>query len=157
MTPRARYWLWIAITLLIYVACAVALGLILAETAEPAELRPGELELLARVVQSESTGEPAAGQRAIAWTALNRLEAGTYGRTLTAVLRAPRQYAKPARPSNGPAYRQALQAAAQAVLGEDQFPATHFYRCDMRRKPAWAKRLPRVAIIGSHCFHKAKR
>jgi spore germination cell wall hydrolase CwlJ-like protein len=151
-----RDWLWLIGMLLIYAAVVVLVGVALHRVVDAAELRPGELELLARVVQSESTGEPAAGARAVAWTALNRLNAGTYGKTLTAVLRAPRQYAKPARPSNGPAYQRALQAAAQAVLGEGPFPATHFYRCSMARPPAWARRLPRVAVIGRHCFHRRR-
>lgn len=119
-----------------------------------------EISLLARVVQAESSGEPASGQRAVAWTAVNRLRAGIYGKTLSQVLQARRQYArpKPLKP-NSPAYQAALRAATMAVKGEGKDPglgATHFIRCDMKRRPAWTARFRFLTRISSHCFFKPK-
>jgi spore germination cell wall hydrolase CwlJ-like protein len=128
--------------------------------ADAADLRPGELEIMARIVQAETTGEPAAGARAVAWTMLNRLRADGYGKTLTRVVLAPYQYAKPAPlVDNSAAYLRALLATVQAVLGEGGDPgrgATHFLRCDLRPQPEWARVFVRTAEIGQHCFYKAK-
>jgi spore germination cell wall hydrolase CwlJ-like protein len=123
------------------------------------ELRKGELELLSRIVQTEASGESAEGQRAVAWTSLNRLRAGIYGKTLTDVLRAPHQYAHPARVRDSPAYREALHAASQAVLGampDDSRGSTHFARCDVRPRPAWVRRFELRATHGAHCFYRRR-
>lgn len=133
----------------------------LTEPAEAADLRPGELEIMARIVQAESTGEPAAGARAVAWTMLNRLRADGYGKTLTRVILAPYQYAKPAPlVDNSTDYLRALLATVQAVLGDGGDPsngATHFLRCDLRPQPKWALEFERRAVHGAHCFYRERR
>jgi len=144
---------WILFGLLLVVICCSG-------PAVSAELRPGELEIMARIVQAEATGEPAAGARAVAWTMLNRLRADGYGKTLTRVVLAPYQYAKPAPlVDNSAAYLRALLATVQAVLGEGGDPgrgATHFVRCDHRPQPEWARVFVRTAEIGRHCFYREK-
>ena len=129
--------------------------------AASAELRGGELEIFARVVQAESTGQPATGQRAVAWTVLNRLRSGGYGKTATRVLLAPYQYAKPAALNDaGQDYQRALLATLHAVLGIGDDPgrgATHFVRCDHRPQPEWARVFLRTAEIGQHCFYREKK
>jgi spore germination cell wall hydrolase CwlJ-like protein len=120
-----------------------------------------EISLLARVVQAEASNQPTAGMRAVAWTVVNRLrQPEIYGRTITGVLLARHQYArpKPLRPDS-PAYRAALRAATMAVTGEgkdDSKGSTHFVRCDMRRKPAWTARLTPTVKIAAHCFYREK-
>jgi N-acetylmuramoyl-L-alanine amidase len=160
VTPPVREWLWLISGVLIYVLAATVIGMVLAHCAMAApKLQRGELELLARVVQRESTGEPEAGQRAIAWTVLNRLEEPElYGRTITKVLSRRHQYAAPARLSAAsPAYLKALHATVAAVLGEGGDPSnrsTHFHRCAMRHPPAWARRLTPTVKLGAHCFYR---
>jgi N-acetylmuramoyl-L-alanine amidase len=139
---------------------AAAAEFVRAPAASQLVLQKGELSLLARVVQREAENQPAVGQRAVAWTAVNRLRAGGYGRTLRDVLLARHQYAapKPPRPDS-PAYRAALAAALAAVKGTGGDPglgATHFIRCDMRRKPAWTRKLTMTVHISSHCFYSLK-
>jgi N-acetylmuramoyl-L-alanine amidase len=124
------------------------------------DLQKGELSLLARVVQRESENQPAVGQRAVAWTAINRLCAGIYGKTLKSILLARHQYArpKPLRPDS-PAYQAALRAATMAVEGtlpDDSKGSTHFHACNMKRRPAWAARFTPTVKIASHCFYKRK-
>jgi len=123
-------------------------------------LKAGELSLLARVVQAESANQPVAGQQAVAWTVVNRLRAGIYGKTVTQVLQARYQYARPKpRKPDSPAYRAALMAALMAVRGEGEDPSrgsTHFHACRMRPTPRWAKVLERRAIIQDHCFYRLK-
>lgn len=155
-TRTWRDWLFLLILLLLYLASAIVLGIGIARSAD---LRRGELGMLARVVQAESTGEPADGQRAIAWTVVNRLrEPETYGRTITKIIQKPHQYAKPAPlDDTSEAYHLALLATLQALLpiGEDSSNgSTHFHRCDMRPAPSWARRMARRAVIGKHCFYR---
>lgn len=138
----------------------VAAATDIARSSAALPLAAGELSLLARVVQAEAANQPTAGQRAVAWTAVNRLRAGGYGKTLGQVLQRPYQYARPKRRNpDSPAYRTALVAALMAVRGEgadDSRGATHFIRCDMRRKPAWVARLKPTIRIAQHCFYKSK-
>jgi spore germination cell wall hydrolase CwlJ-like protein len=124
------------------------------------QLAAGELSLLARVVQAEAANQPVAGQEAVAWTAVNRLRAGGYGKTLTQVLQRPYQYARPKRRDpNSPAYRTALMAALMAVRGAGDDPSrgsTHFHVCKMRPTPRWARAMERRVTIQDHCFYRIK-
>lgn len=53
-----------------------------------------EVEMLAKTIWAESRGVPStARQAAVAWCALNRLDAGTFGDTLAEVLSKPYQFA----------------------------------------------------------------
>lgn len=53
-----------------------------------------EVEMLAKTIWAEARGVPSkARQAAVAWCALNRLDAGGYGDTLAEVLSAPYQFA----------------------------------------------------------------
>lgn len=151
-------WLLVAVSVV-----ALAAGFVLGamSIARGAELQRGELDMLARVVQAEATGEPEAGARAVAWTVLNRLrQPDTYGKTVTRIIFAPYQYAKPVPLNdNSQAYLKALLATVQAVLGVGGDPSqgsTHFLRCDLRPQPAWARRFERRAVHGNHCFYRSR-
>jgi spore germination cell wall hydrolase CwlJ-like protein len=155
-----RDWLRFVLVLAVYVAVALLIAVALVHAVALAEAALSrDAEMLARVVQAEASGESAEGQRAVAWTSLNRLRAGIYGQTLTDVLRAPHQYAHPARVRDSPAYREALHAASQAVLGampDDSRGSTHFARCDVRPRPAWVRRFELRATHGAHCFYRRR-
>lgn len=147
--------LWVCGALVLVVARCSA-------PADAAELRPGELEIMARIVQAETTGEPADGAKAVAWTMLNRLrEPEAYGKTITRILTRPYQYAPPAPlVDNSLPYLRALLATVQAILGvgdDPGFGATHFVRCDLRPQPVWARTFVRTAVLGQHCFYKRRR
>lgn len=128
--------------------------------AELVRLRPGEIDLLTKVVAAESTGEPEQGQRAVAWVAINRMQDApeTFGKTLTRVLLAPSQFARPVPiADNSPSYLRAMLATLRAVLGEGGDPsggALYFCRCDMKPMPAWSRQFQRTAVIGRHCFFR---
>jgi spore germination cell wall hydrolase CwlJ-like protein len=126
-----------------------------------ADLRRGELEIMVRIVQAEATGEPALGAKSVAWTMLNRLRAGTYGRTLTRVMLAPHQYASPAPlDDSSDAYLKAMHATVSALLGVGGDPtggSTHFARCDLRPQPLWMRTFERRAVHGAHCFFRKRR
>ena len=159
MSRSVREWLWIIAGVAVYVLAAAVIGFVMAKCATAGTLQRGELEIMARIVQAESTGEPEAGQRAVAWTMINRLnQPDIYGSTLTKVILRPYQYAKPLPLSdNSGAYLRALLATVKALLGEGGDPsagATHFHVCSMKPTPGWARRLQPTAKIGAHCFYK---
>lgn len=67
-------------------------------TPEPVEEEPPysetDAEMLAKVIWAEARGIPSDAEKAaVAWCALNRLDAGTWGETLSDVLTAPHQFA----------------------------------------------------------------
>jgi spore germination cell wall hydrolase CwlJ-like protein len=152
-----RYWVSSILMLVLYACIAVLIGIALAYGAE---LRRGEADLLARVVQAEGTGEPEAGARAIAWTVMNRLrEPETYGSTITEVLQRPYQYAAPAPVSSSTAYLRAMLATAKVLLGavpDDSKDSTHFARCDVRPRPVWMRTFELRARHGVHCFFRRR-
>lgn len=160
MTRRSAICAALTVILVLAALPRVAAATDIARSSAALPLAPGEIILLSRVVQAEAENQPVAGQRAVAWTAVNRLRAGGYGKTLTSVLQRPYQYArpKPRRP-NSPAYRTALMSALMAVQGvgkDESAGATHFIRCDMKRKPAWVARLKPTIRIAQHCFFKSR-
>jgi N-acetylmuramoyl-L-alanine amidase len=155
-------WGWFVLVMVIVAiaACVVVIMMALMRpvgAAEMVRLKPGELELMAKVVAAESTGEPEVGQRAVAWTILNRLdEPETFGRTVTKVLLSASQFARPAAlPDTSPAYWRAMLATVRVLLGDGDDPSlgsTHFFRTDMKPWPHWAKHMQVRATIGKHTF-----
>lgn len=148
-------WLLVLVT-----ACAIAACVVLgmAQKVYGAELQRGELDMMVRIVQAETTGEPIEGQRAVANVMLNRLAAGTFGKTLTKVLLRPYQFAKPAPLDDiSPSYLRAMLATVQALLRvvpDDSRGSTHFHLCSMKPWPDWARRLKPTVRISSHCFYR---
>lgn len=121
--------------------------------------QPGTV-LLARMAYSEARSDGVRGMTAVSHVALNRLkQPERFGRTLAAVLRAPRQFAVgPVRRSGDPDWQRALWVASGAMQGTLPDPtggATYFIRCDMKRKPAWTRRMVQTLHSGKHCFSKA--
>jgi spore germination cell wall hydrolase CwlJ-like protein len=158
-------WMWLLAILIVYILTALVIATVIARAGSlpgmTARLQRGELEILARVVQAEATGEPAAGQRAVAWTIVNRMKRpDVYGKTLTRVILAPYQYAKPVPLNdNSEDYLRALLASVEVLLGtspDTSNGGTHFFRCDMARPPRWAMRFKRTARIGRHCFFEGE-
>jgi len=146
--------------LVLATCCAIALLVMLGmrQKVYGAELQRGELDMMVRIVQAETTGEPVEGQRAVAFVMLNRLRSGDYGKTLTKVLLRPYQFAKPAPLDDiSPSYLRAMLATVQAVLRvvpDDSRGATHFHLCSMKPWPDWARRLKPTVRISSHCFYR---
>jgi N-acetylmuramoyl-L-alanine amidase len=158
---HGRGWGWVVLVTAICAIAALTLVGAMVERAGSAEivrLKPGELDLMAKIVAAESTGEPEAGQRAVAWTIINRVrdEPETFGRTVTKAALKPHQFARPAAlPDNSPSYQRAMLATLRAVLGEGGDPSlgsTYFFRTDMRPWPHWSRNMQVRATIGKHTF-----
>ena len=117
-----------------------------------------EAHCLAIAVYFESKGEPLDGQLAVAQVIVNRMEDGRFGRSICAVVKAPRQFsfvkdgAIPT-PTNHNAWETAKAVALIAISGswpEIAPDATHFHAT--RVNPGW--KLRRIATVGQHVFYR---
>jgi N-acetylmuramoyl-L-alanine amidase len=160
---------WLLATLAV---CALAAAFVLgamsvARGAEPKcdakcdmpTLRPGEFQLLVRMVYAEARSDGIPGMAAAAHVALNRLEdPKRFGRTLRGILTAPNQFAVgPARHESEISWMMAIHAASGAVLGlipDQTGGAQYFHLAGMNPLPRWAHGFTRVARVGSHIFYR---
>lgn len=135
------------------------LAALVAEVRAEAEARMGDdLRCLASAVYWESKGEPLDGQLAVAQVILNRVESGRFGKSICAVVKAPKQFSF-VRGGKLPAPVTARQwdvaQAIAAIALADQWPevapnATHFHAT--RVNPGW--KLRRIASVGNHIFYR---
>lgn len=111
----------------------------------------GELDCLADLVYREARGEPALGQLAVAKVAKNRKT--KTGETYCHMLKSG-QFA-PHKVKFGADYPEVRSKAVQVEQHNalSSFPATHFH--EKSRRPYWAKKVPKVAMIGRHVFYQA--
>lgn len=135
---------------------------------------------LALAIYHEARGEPLPGQFAVAVTIINRVRSNAYPDTVCGVVyqnaarlnRCQFSFACDRRsdvPQNPQAFERALNMAEfantmKANLGNDPAAGspfamlsgmTHYHRHDA--KPAWSKKLQRLAHIGSHVFFSSDR
>jgi spore germination cell wall hydrolase CwlJ-like protein len=124
---------------------------------------------LATTVYLEARNQSQLGQRAVAEVALRRLERGTWGSNLCAVVTAPKQFAPTLvspnyQLSNLKAWNRAVAVALNArtdwsrpyPLRNQVVPgADHFVALGLA-SPEWARGVP-VATIGDHTFYKVTR
>lgn len=145
-------------------------GCILAADARPALAVSAQgLSDLSRTVWAEGRGEHFCGQVAIAMTAINRMrhDPATWGGTVSAVVRQPRQYSvwNTARQrkrleqlgDSDPAYQTARRAALVALSGKVKDPtggALYFTSARLPR-PAWARGMT-AQRIGGHIFYRRR-
>ncbi len=129
---------------------------------------PADIDALTRMTVGEAQGEPDAGQAAVVHVALNRLAAGTYGKSLAAVIAAPGQFESADTPASAyyttspqtPAYKKAASIVQGVLAGQIPDPtngATNFFapvaqQAMGRAAPQWANGQP-TAVIGGHQFY----
>jgi len=106
-----------------------------------------ERELIQRVVAAESRGEDLQGQMAVAQTILDRSE--LWDMTVTEVLTAPDQYAKPYQGEISDETKLAVANVFDGGLRVFQEPVTHFYT---GAEPYWASEKVNRGSIGRHTF-----
>jgi spore germination cell wall hydrolase CwlJ-like protein len=128
-----------------------------------------EAHCLATAIYFEARGESARGQRAVADVVLARVRTpgrpksicgvvyeGSHRRTGCQFSFTCDRHSDVARP--GLQWSRAQRIAAAAIAGEAE-PVVHgatFYHAEYV-KPRWARRMVRVAQIGSHIFYRPKR
>lgn len=121
---------------------------------------------LTTTIYLEARNQSILGQRAVAEVALRRVEDGRWGRSVCAVVTAPRQFAPSLTPrsyliKNPNAWDRAAAIAFDALRDWSKpsnarrqvVPgASHFLVNDLVNRPNWAQGTP-VALIGDHAFY----
>lgn len=121
---------------------------------------------LTTTIYLEARNQSILGQRAVAEVALRRVEDGRWGRSVCAVVTAPRQFAPSLTPrsyliKNPRAWDRAAAIAFDALRDWSKpsnsrrqvVPgASHFLVNDLVNRPNWAQGTP-VALIGDHAFY----
>lgn len=121
---------------------------------------------LTTTIYLEARNQSVLGQRAVAEVALRRVEDGRWGRSVCAVVTAPRQFAPTIvsgnyRLKNPIAWDRAATIAYDAMRDWSKpsgdrrqvVPgASHFLVNDLVNRPNWAQGTP-VALIGDHAFY----
>jgi hypothetical protein len=133
------------------------------------DIDPVSRDLAIRTMIGEvDPNDPDAGRAAVASTILNRVKAGTYGKTVGDVVTARGQFEPWSRnpralmaidPGSADYQRNAkiFDAVAAGTLGDPTGGATHFYSPQGqaalgRRAPDWSRAQP-TAVIGGHRFY----
>lgn len=122
-------------------------------------LSQSDIDLLARLVSAEASGEPFPGQVAVAATILNRLEDSRYPNTISGIIyqvdNGSYQYSPVLDGRiNLPASASAYQAVEQAVSGSDPSNgANGFYNPD-KTTNEWVRSQTVTAAIGDHVFYR---
>lgn len=134
-------------------------GSIPAASRASASFSASELDLFARLVHAEASGEPFTGQVAVAASVLNRMKSPRYPNTLSGVIHQVaggiHQYS-PVRDGRIrlPAGDSARRAVQEAIRGSDpSLGATGFYN-PRKTNNQWVRSRPVTTVIGSHVFFR---
>lgn len=110
-------------------------------------LTDAEVELVAKVVETEARGEHFHGKYLVASTVINRLKDPRFPRTVRHVLFEPNQYARPSARFS----QQSLLAVKQAI--QDPYPKIlYFYNPRTARNKQFTSRLSQCIVVGNHKF-----
>lgn len=130
--------------------------------AEQLEAKHKEVTCLAKNIYHEARGENIEGQIAVANVTMNRVASSYYPDTVCQVVYQRKQFSwthlkKDHTPHNEELYKE-IYNIAEAVYDGNVIDitngATHYHADYV--KPAWRKRLDRVAQYGVHIFYKHK-
>jgi N-acetylmuramoyl-L-alanine amidase len=124
--------------------------------AKPSAVSSNELDLLARLVEAEASGEPYAGKVAVAYVVLNRVDSNQFPNSITAVINQSGQFTPV---SNGEIKKPASAASKRAVneavnadrsLGKGSL----FFYNSRTATNRWLDSRPTTMVIGNHTFKK---
>jgi N-acetylmuramoyl-L-alanine amidase len=114
----------------------------------------GDVELLARMIAAEASGEPYRGMVAVGAVIMNRVRSPRFPNSLRAVLFQPRQFEPVA---NGHFWRVKVnathrRAAREALAGSDPTGGALFFFAPAKTRSAWMWSRPVLTQIGRHRF-----
>ncbi len=113
----------------------------------------GDIDLLARLVQSEAGGEPYAGKVAVAAVVLNRIRSDSFPNTIRGVVYQPRQFSPV---DNGMIYRPAnaesFRAVREAMSGSDPSLGALYFFAPAKTSNAFVWSRPVILDIANHRF-----
>ncbi|MDI6871263.1 MAG: cell wall hydrolase [Bacillota bacterium] len=118
-------------------------------------LRPGDLDLMAHLVQAEAGDEPYAGKVAVAAVVINRVQSGRFPDSVRGVIFEPDAF-EPV--SNGwfwnPPTSSAYAAARDALRGWDPSGGALFFFAPAKTANAFVWSRPVIVQIGNHIFSR---
>jgi N-acetylmuramoyl-L-alanine amidase len=116
-------------------------------------LSPQDLQLLARLVQSEAGNQPYVAQVAVAAVVLNRMRTPGFPHTVAAVIFAPGQFEAITSPAfQKPPNPVAVVAVRAAAAGWDPTGGALYFYNPYLAHVAWMNRLPKLEMLGSQIF-----
>jgi spore germination cell wall hydrolase CwlJ-like protein len=120
---------------------------------------PAELDLFARLVHSEASGEPFEGQVAVAASVLNRIRSPLYPNTLSAVINqvvnGHYQYSPVLDGRiNQPANESARRAVQEALSGRDPSRGALGFYNPRKTSNQWVRSRPVTVTLGQHVFFR---
>jgi spore germination cell wall hydrolase CwlJ-like protein len=123
------------------------------------EVSQREFDCLARNIFYEAGIEDYDGKIAVAQITWNRVQNGTWGRTICRVVYAPRQFSWTHMNKPEPHGRlwQASREAARDFLNGTRvvgLQKSKYYHATYIRAPGWTRNLEEVAVIGQHQFYQ---
>lgn len=115
-----------------------------------------EIEMLQRLVEAESKGEPYVGKVAVAKVVLNRVANGSFPNSIQAVVNQPGQFDPVANGSiHGAATDETVQAVDEALTyGGNANGAVYFYNPAIADGQSWFNTLETIEVIGNHVFKR---
>jgi N-acetylmuramoyl-L-alanine amidase len=145
---------------------ALAALFVLISSATPVDARTNEIDILARTAYFEARSEGSKGMLAVAFVVRNRLQLGTFGKSVEEVVQSPAQFsvwlpAGHARrkhiPVDDPDWALARQAAKLALAGAvaDPTKGSVFYH-EKSVTPHWAHEKQFVLTLGRHRFYRER-
>lgn len=112
-----------------------------------------EQDLLERLVTAEAQGEPFSGKVGVAEVVLNRVEAGEFPNSVSAVIHEPGQFDPVSNGSiNSGATGQSAQAVEEALNGSSNVGNAVFFYNPAIATNRWLDTQPTQAVIGQHTF-----
>lgn len=140
---------------MIFVGQRLALPATSSVDASRTSLTQAELDLLARLVYAESSGEPYLGKVAVAAVVLNRVDSPLFPNTVRGVVYERGQF-EPV--MNGRIYggytNEEMRAVREAVAGHDPTSGSLFFYNPWKVNHAWMASRPVVTVIGQHVFSR---
>jgi N-acetylmuramoyl-L-alanine amidase len=114
-----------------------------------------EIDLMARLVRAEATGEPYAGKVAVAYVVLNRVDSSQFPDSITSVINQSGQFSPV---SNGQinvsADAESVKAVKDALNDDRSDSESLFFYNSKTATSRWLDSRETVTVIGNHTFKK---
>lgn len=123
-------------------------------------LKRQDFQCLARNIYHEARGEPRMGKLAVAQITLNRVQTGTWGKSVCQVVYAPSQFSWTGQPNKrrikpqGADWDESVRVAQAFLAGERVRrleASTHFHSQSIR-PPGWTRQMRLAQQVGQHIF-----
>jgi N-acetylmuramoyl-L-alanine amidase len=114
-----------------------------------------EIDLMARLVRAEATGEPYAGKVAVAYVVLNRVDSSQFPNSIEGVIYQKGQFSPVSNGAiNKTADAESVKAVKEALIADRSDSQSLFFYNSRTATSRWLDSRPTVKVIGNHTFKK---